>query len=172
VTTKRATRAKQKALATWIKLPKLAPWKRTPLEPEDEDEDDRTDASPFDLLTATNDSVDYEDLFGAVPEHVLVHTGDVTVSEPVSLRGWDARKGSQQTLYVIDGDLTIRDLLVFSQSDLCTTLWVKGALRAPRVALSGSAVLIVGSLHVEDVLLTNLEDAGHLIVHGPCEARV
>ncbi len=161
-------RAKNKPPAT--KLPKLARWKKVAFDSDDSDESESS--ARYDLLEATNDSVDYEDLFGDVPEHVMVHEGSVSADGLVSLRGWDAREGSQQTLYVIEGDLTINGTLVFAQSDICTTLWVKGTLRAQRVALASSAVLIVGALIVDDVLLTNLEDAGHLIVHGPCEARV
>jgi hypothetical protein len=125
------------------------------------------DSEDFDLLDATRASVAYEDCFGEEPEHVMVHRGSVRVAGPVVLDGWKAAKTAQQTAYIIVGDLEIDDTLVFDQADIMTTLWVTGDLTVRRLACASTAMLIVGgSLRVADVLVTDLEDAGHLIVHG------
>lgn len=144
----------------------FALWKKVAL--DESDDDDRS----FDLLEATNDSVDFEDLFGEQPEHAMVCGESVSIAGPLRLNGWKAKKGHQQTLYVIDGDLSIDGPLVFSQSDICTTLWVKGRVKASHVALFGSAVLICDDVDVRDAIVTHLDDAGHFIVHGSCAARV
>lgn len=140
----------------------LTTWTRTPL----------ADAA-FDLCAATHDSVAWEDAFGEVPEFLMVHRGSVEIAGPVELDGWRAEDGARQTAYIIDGDLDLAGLLVFSQSDICTTLWVTGNVTVGRLVLAGSAMLIVGgSLTVTETLLTGLGDAGHLIVDGLLTAPV
>ncbi|MEO8703350.1 MAG: hypothetical protein ABI867_25105 [Kofleriaceae bacterium] len=147
------TKAKPAKTATFATL---APWQPVAI----------ADAG-FDIGEATNDSVYWEDAFGDVPEHLMVHAGDIAIAGPVELDGHRASEGAQQTAYIIDGNLELAGPLVFSQSDICTTLWVTGNVTASRIACAGSAMLIVGgTLTVAEVLLTNLDDAGHLIVHG------
>jgi hypothetical protein len=139
----------------------LAAWRRVPLD----------EAEDHDFLAATNDSVDYEDCFGEDPSHVMLHEGSLRIAGLVELDGWKAARDAQQTVYIVDGDLIVDGALVFDQSDIMTTLWVTGALRATRVACASTAMLIVGgALEVADLLITDLEDAGHLIVHGPLVA--
>lgn len=139
----------------------LAAWERVP-----------TAEAEYDFLTATNDSVAYEDCFGQAPEHLMVHRGNVKIAGPLSLDGWKAPEDARQTVYIIDGDLEIDGSLLFDQSDICTTLWVTGNMKLQRAALLSTAMLVVGgSLEVGDVLVTDLEDAGHLIVHGSLSAQ-
>lgn len=139
----------------------LAAWRRVPLD----------EAEDHDFLAATNDSVGYEDCFGGDPSHVMLHEGSLRIAGLVELNGWKAARDAQQTVYIVDGDLIVDGALVFDQSDIMTTLWVTGALRATRVACASTAMLIVGGvLEVADLLITDLEDAGHLIVHGPLVA--
>lgn len=139
----------------------LTTWKRVPLD----------EAEDHDFLAATNDSVDYEDCFGDEPGHVMVHEGPVTVAGAVALDGWKAPRAAQQTVHIIVGDLTVDGALVFDQSDIMTVLWVTGDVTAKRLACLSTAMLIVGgALTVAEILVTDLEDAGHLIVHGPTVA--
>jgi hypothetical protein len=162
------TKAKQTKQAKQPKQPKvrkgggpatfatLAAWTQVP-----------TSEADFDFGEATNDSVHYEDTFGETPEHLMIHEGNVAVAGPVELSGWDAPKGAQQTVYIVDGNLDIAGPLAFSQSDIMTTLWVTGDLTVDRLVTFGSAMLIVGgTLAVKEVAATYLDDAGHLIVHG------
>ena len=136
----------------------LTTWKKVPFE---------EGGDAFDYMAATNDSVAWEDNFGMEPSHLMVHEGDVGVAGPIALDGWKAAKDSQQTAYIVDGNLDVDGSIVFSQSDIMTTLWVTGSMKAKRIACMGTAVLIVnGSLEIGDILITDLEDAGHLIVHG------
>jgi hypothetical protein len=159
---KKATKTAAKA-----KAPKppgfatLAPWAKVPLE----------EAEEFDFLAATNDSVGFEDCFGDDPEFVMIHRGSVKVAGMVELDGWKAAKDAQQTIYILDGDLEVDGPLVFDQCDIETTLWVTGNLTVKRLACMSTAMLIVGgSLAVGEFLVTDLEDAGHLIVHGSLTA--
>lgn len=144
-----------------IGFKKLTTWKRLPIE----------EAEQYDLLAATNDSVAYEDCFGDEPEFVMLHEGAVHVAGPVVLDGSKAAEDAQQTIYIIDGDLTVDGALVFDQSDIMTTLWVTGKLRAARLACGSTAMLIVGgALEVAELVVTDLEDAGHFIIHGTMAA--
>lgn len=125
----------------------------------------------FDFMAATNDSVDYGDIFPDEPEHLMVHEGDVKTRGVLVLDGMKLTGAARDTVYIIDGDLELDGPIVFQQADVATTLWVTGNVRAKRLALTSCGMLIVGkSLEIAELVLTDLEDAGHLIVHGSMTA--
>jgi len=110
-----------------------------------------------------------EELFGWAPEHFLVHRGDSIVDESVHLG--NSPNEDEDTLYVIDGDLTINGPLRFENLDVYTTLFVTGKVTARSLlCLQDSCLFIGGSLEVRELLVTDLTDAGHLVVHGTTSA--
>jgi hypothetical protein len=113
----KAHAAKPIAASKALTFATFTPWKKVSI-----DGDEDSDGSDFDLITATNDSVDYDDLFGEEPEHAMVCASSVKVDGDLTLSGWQAKKDAQQTVYIIEGDLTVDGTLVFSQSDIRTTL--------------------------------------------------
>ncbi|MFC4065924.1 hypothetical protein [Actinoplanes subglobosus] len=123
----------------------------------------------YDLGEISQDSVYLEDLYGEEPEHFFVHHGDVAVDGPLVAE--DDSGDEISTLYVIDGDLTVDGPAVFRNGDSNTALYVTGSVTVRSlVCLNHGQFFVGGSLIVEDLLFTGLDDAGHLVVHGPVTA--
>jgi hypothetical protein len=135
-------------------------WEKVPLE---------VAAESWDLDEISEGSVHLEDLYGEEPEHFHVHRGDVTVEG--SLLAEDDSGEEFRTLFVVDGDLTVNGPAVIRNWGSNTALYVTGSVTVrDLVCLSNGQFFVGGSLHVANLLLTDLDDAGHLVVHGPVSA--
>ncbi len=136
-------------------------WKKVPTEEASE---------TYDIMEATCDSVALEDLFGDEPEHFMIHEGDVVVSGPLKL--FHLPDDKNQTVFVINGNLTIKGPFSFENSDVYTPLWVTGTLKAEHVLASSDACLIVGKgLTADQLVVCDLTDAGHFVVQGSTAAK-
>ncbi|RKH47776.1 hypothetical protein [Corallococcus sicarius] len=119
----------------------------------------------YNLLEVSDDSVNYEDLFGGNEVAFVVHEGKLTLSGPTYVRN------EEPMVCVIEGDLIVDGPLVIRDLDLYVPLWVKGSLIARDLLLSADAqVFIEGDLKLTGNLVTDGTDATHLVVHG--EAQV
>ncbi|MCY1056185.1 hypothetical protein [Nannocystis sp. SCPEA4] len=119
----------------------------------------------YNLLEVSDDSVNYEDLFGSREVDFVVHDGALTLSGPTYVRNEDPM------VCVIEGDLIVDGPLVIRDLDLYVPLWIKGSLIARDLVLSLDAqVFIEGDLKLTGNLVTYGTDATHLVVHG--EAQV
>ncbi|MEU4163340.1 hypothetical protein [Actinoplanes sp. NPDC026670] len=133
-------------------------WERVPVE-----------AAGHDLGEISQDSVYLEDLYGAEPEYLFVHRGDVTVDGPLVAE--DDWGDEISTLYVVEGDLTVNGPAVFRNMDSNTALYVTGSMRVRDLACFWHGQLFVGgALVVAGLLFTDFDDAGHLVAHGPVTA--
>jgi hypothetical protein len=102
-------------------------------------------------------------------EDVQVHRGDLVVSGPVEI----SCCVEPRTLYIIDGSLTVHNTFSFTNTDVYTTLWVAGDVAGDNVRCGGSVQFVVGgSLHVNNLLLTDLGDVGSLLVKDVLSAAV
>ncbi|MCP3141873.1 hypothetical protein [Pyxidicoccus xibeiensis] len=118
----------------------------------------------YNLLEVSDDSVDYEDLFGGLEVDFVVHEGTLTLSGPAYVRNEDPLVCVIEGDLIVDGPLVIRD-------DVYVPLWIKGSLSARDLVLSNDAqVFIEGDLKLTGNLVTYGTDAAHLVVHG--EAQV
>ncbi|WNG18550.1 hypothetical protein [Cystobacter fuscus] len=119
----------------------------------------------YNLLEVSDDSVNYEDLFGGNEVAFVVHEGTLKLSGPTYVGNVDPM------VCVIEGDLIVDGPLVIRDLDLYVPLWIKGSLSARDLLLSADAqVFIEGDLELTGNLITDGTDATHLVVHG--EARV
>ena len=119
----------------------------------------------YDLLAVSDDSVNYEDLFGGNEVGFVVHDGTLALSGPTYVCN------QEPMVCVIEGDLIVDGPLVIRDLDLYVPLWIKGSLRARELVLSHDAqVFIEGDLKLTGNLVTYGTDATHLVVHG--EAQV
>jgi hypothetical protein len=112
------------------------------------------------------DPEDFESLMLGEPDPPLVHDGSVVVDGDLVLDGEEAR------LHVIDGDLTVRGTLIFTTADVYTGLLVTGSVHAENVVCGWDAQFVVGaSMHVKQLLVTGLTDAGCFIVKRSLSAH-
>ncbi|MFP2928261.1 hypothetical protein ACLESO_24295 [Pyxidicoccus sp. 3LG] len=119
----------------------------------------------YNLLEVSDDSVDYEDLFGGNELAFVVHDGTLTLSGPTYVHNDDPM------VCVVEGDLVVEGPLVIRDLDLYVPLWIKGSLIAHDLLLSADAqVFIEGDLKLTGNLVTDGTDATHLVVRG--EAQV
>jgi uncharacterized protein (DUF736 family) len=119
----------------------------------------------YDLLAVSDDSVNYEDLFGGDEVAFFVHQGPLTLDGPTYIRNKDPMVCIVEGDVIVDGPLAIRDF------DLYVPLWIKGSLIARDLAVGADAqVFIEGDLKLTGNLVTYGNDATHLVVHG--EAQV
>jgi hypothetical protein len=118
----------------------------------------------YNLLEVSDDSVDYEDLFGGNEVAFVVHEGTLTPGGPTYV-------GNEEPMVcVIEGDLIVDGPLVIRDLGLYVPLWIKGSLIARDLLLSDEAqVFIEGDLKLTGNLVTNCTDAAHLVVHGEAE---
>jgi hypothetical protein len=113
------------------------------------------------------DTDDFDSFFDSPAElrDVLVHRGDLLVDGPLAINGEKCR------LYVIDGSLTINGLFSFENLDRYTSLYVTGSVKAQNMICLWDALLAIGkSLHVKDLLVTYLKDAGSFVVKDSLSA--
>ncbi|MEE1766807.1 hypothetical protein PUR34_00840 [Streptomyces sp. JV185] len=111
---------------------------------------------------------DLDDIFAENPECFFVHKGDVTVEGPLMMgNGPDE---AVDTVYVIDGGLTVNGPMRFINIDVYTPLYVTGSVTARDLfCLMDCYLIIGGSLTVGELLMTEL-DAGMLFVRGATSA--
>jgi hypothetical protein len=108
------------------------------------------------------------DVFGRVPEEVFVYEGSVEAPRDVRL----VAIGEPAGLYVIEGDLTVKGTLEFTQDDGGGVLYVTGNVRAKNLALLNQAHLWTGKdLEVSGLVLDSLSDGGALLVRGHTAAK-
>jgi hypothetical protein len=151
--------ADKKKPISFYKL-KGAKWKQVPT-------DDASET--YDVMEATNDDVALEDLYGDRPEFFKIHEGDLHLSGPQSING--CGRDGPPTVFIIEGDLTVDGPLTIISYDDYSMLWIRGSLTTRDLEVAVDAQLVVdGSLHVEGALVTDLGDAGHLMVHGSVAA--
>ncbi|MGW5639803.1 hypothetical protein [Streptomyces sp. NPDC003832] len=115
--------------------------------------------------------LEFDALFGEEPERVLVHSGDLTVAGGVAVGcGVDDVEAREdvEAVHVIDGDLTVEGSLYFYNEGHYSTLCVTGSVAAGNLLCRSECVLFVeGALHVGNLLVTDLYEAGLLSVEGP-----
>ncbi|WP_412537865.1 hypothetical protein R8Z50_18565 [Longispora sp. K20-0274] len=125
----------------------------------------------YDMAEASNDpDWDVEDLFDEEEcEDFFVHRGDLRVDGALALgNGPDEDK---DTVYVIDGALTVDGPVTFLNMDVYTTLYVTGSVVAHDLVCLWDCSLFVGrSLTVRNLLATSLIEMGSLVVRGPVSA--
>lgn len=125
----------------------------------------------YDMAEASNrTSWDVDDYFGEEPEHFHVHRGDLAIDGALALgNGPDE---DEDTVYVIDGDLTVSGPLTFCNADVYTTLYVTGSVVAHDLVCLWDSCLFVGrSLTVRNLLATSLYDPAALVVKGTVSAH-
>ncbi|QSQ18823.1 hypothetical protein JY651_26050 [Pyxidicoccus parkwayensis] len=119
----------------------------------------------YNLLEVSDDSVNYEDLFGGLEVDFMVHDGTLKLSGPAYV------SNEAPMVCVVEGDLIVDGPLVIRDLDIYVPLWIKGSLRARDLVLSYDAqVFIEGDLELTGNLVTSGTDATHLVVHG--ETRI
>ncbi|NTX62883.1 hypothetical protein HUA74_19735 [Myxococcus sp. CA051A] len=119
----------------------------------------------YSLIEVSDDSVNYEDLFGGRDVTFVVHEGTLSLSGPTYVGNEDPMVCVVEGDVIVDGPLVIRDVGVY------VPLWIKGSLIASDLLLVHEAqVFIEGDLKLTGNLVTNGTDATHLVVHG--EAQV
>ncbi|MCF2533599.1 hypothetical protein [Yinghuangia soli] len=125
----------------------------------------------YDMAAANNrTSWEVDEYFGEEPEHFLVHRGDLAIDGALALG--NAPDEDDDTVYVIDGDLTVSGPLTFCNADVYTTLYVTGSVVAQDLVCLWDSLLLVGrSLTVRNLLATSLYDPAALVVKGPVSAR-
>lgn len=118
----------------------------------------------YDLLEVSDDSVNYEDLFGGDDVSFFVHDGALTLRGPLQVTN------EEPAVCVIEGDLVVEGSLVICDWDRYVPLWIKGSLTAKDLLLSADAqVFVEGDLKLSGTLVTDTSDAAHLVVHGETE---
>ena len=125
----------------------------------------------YDMAEASNrTSWDVDDYFGEEPEHFYIHRGDLAIDGALKLgNGPDE---DEDTVYVIDGDLTVSGPITFLNMDVYTSLYVTGSVVAQDLACLWDCCLFIGrSLTVRNLLATSLTQAGALVVKGPVSAH-
>lgn len=123
--------------------------------------------SRYNLIDVSQDSVDYEELFGGDDFEFAVHDGALVVSGPI----FAVNKYGTRNVFVVDGDLVVDGTLALFARELYVPLWVRGTLSAHHLCVHGDAQLFVeGDLRLGGCLVTDLSDAGHLVVHGSTSA--
>lgn len=125
----------------------------------------------YNMAEASNNTDwDVDDYFDEEPEHFHVHRGDLVVDGALTLgNGPDE---DEDTVYIIDGDLTVSGPVSFLNMDVSTTLYVTGSVVAQDlVCLSDSCLLVGRSLTVRNLLATSLTEEGTLVVKGPVSAH-
>lgn len=120
----------------------------------------------YDLLAVTDDSIDYDDVFGGDPISFFVHTGDLQVQGPLLV----ANDG-QRAVFVVEGSLTVDGTLVVVDNGPTAPLWVRGALTADTLGVFLNAHLLVEEdVAVQGTLVFHLRDSGHFVVNGDLTA--
>jgi hypothetical protein len=125
----------------------------------------------YDMAEASNrTSWDVDEYFGEEPEHFYVHRGDLAIDGALELgNGPDEH---EDTVYVIDGDLTVSGPVTFLNMDVYTTLYVTGSVVAQDLVCLWDSCLFVGrSLTIRNLLATSLTDPGALVVKGQTSAH-
>ncbi|MFI2433036.1 hypothetical protein [Streptomyces sp. NPDC018693] len=124
----------------------------------------------YDIGEASNELVDGpEDILGDEPECFFVHRGHLTVDGPLVMG--NGPNEAVDTVYVIDGDLTVNGPMRFMNMDVYTPLYVTGSVTAEDLlCLLDCNLIIGGSLTVGGLLMTKLTDGGMLVVHGATSA--
>lgn len=91
----------------------------------------------------------------------LVHRGDLVVPGPLAVDGEDIQ------LHVVDGSLLVKDAFSFQNVDVYAALCVTGSVSAKSMACIWDIQFVIGgSVDVDDVLVTQLTDAGWFAVRG------
>ncbi len=129
--------------------------------------------SSFDILEkkyAFSSKTGYspEDL-GIIEESqkLFVHEGDVFLQGDYNIGG------ESGGVYVIRGDLSIEGTFRYCLGDFYQILYVTGNVRAKNLIVDTDAIMFVGgSLQTDEILYTNLTDAGVLYVGGNTTANV
>ncbi|MFM9700925.1 hypothetical protein [Streptomyces europaeiscabiei] len=115
--------------------------------------------------------LEFDALFSEEPAHVFVHDGDLVVVGGVAVGcGIDdvSEREDVEAVYVIDGNLTVEGTLDFYNSGYYPTLCVTGSVAAENLVCESECVLLInGALRVDNLLVTNLYEAGLLSVEGP-----
>lgn len=118
--------------------------------------------------------LEFDGLFSEEPAHVFVHEGDLAVAGGVAVGcGVDGVDGvgereDVEVVHVIDGDLTVEGTLHFHNAGHYPTLCVTGRVAAENLLCESECVLFVdGALRVDNLLVTDLYEAGLLSVQGP-----
>lgn len=112
--------------------------------------------------------IDPEENFPEEPSHYFVATGDIVIDGPI---GFGAEDDDDATVYVIDGNLTVRGPLSATQGDFYGVLLVTGSVTCEDFeSMWDGQVVIGGGLTVSRLMVTNLGDAGVLVVRGPVSA--
>ncbi|MFE1437310.1 hypothetical protein [Streptomyces sp. NPDC058739] len=115
--------------------------------------------------------LEFDALFGEEPTHVLVHSGDLAVAGGVAVGcGIDDVNAREdvEAVHVIDGNLTVGGALHFYNEGYYPTLCVTGSVAARNLLCVSECVLFVaGALRVEELLVTDLYEAGLLSAEGP-----
>jgi len=95
----------------------------------------------------------------------LVHRGDLVVPGPLAVDGDDIQ------LHVIDGSLIVKDAFSFQNVDVYAALCVTGSVTARSMACIWDIQFVIGgSVTVDDILVTQLTDAGWFAVRGALTA--
>lgn len=116
----------------------------------------------YDLLSITDDSVDYDDIFGGDPISFFVHRGDLAVPGPLVIGNDESR-----AVFVIEGSLEVAGALVVKHSGSPAPLWIRGNLVAGNLAVVMNAHLLVErNVTVAGELAVMLRDSGHFVVGG------
>ena len=119
----------------------------------------------YSLREISDDSVDYDDLFGGADFEFAIHDGDLALAQPLHVRHSDPQ------VIIVDGDLVVDGALVLSDNGVYVPLWVTGALVARDLGVFCDAHLFVREdLRLEGQLVTMTYDAAHLVVHGEVRA--
>ncbi|MFJ5774362.1 hypothetical protein [Streptomyces sp. NPDC093094] len=115
--------------------------------------------------------LEFDALFGEEPAHVFVHSGDLLVAGGAAVGCGIDDVGPHEdveAVHVIDGDLTVEGTLHFSNEGHYPTLCVTGSVAAENLLCTSECVLFVaGALRVDNLLVTDLYEAGLLSVEGP-----
>ena len=127
-------------------------------------------AEKYDIGEASNGSIELDDL-GDAPEHFLVHKGNLTLAGNHSYGETLKEDPDGIVVCVVDGDLTFEGNFKFWSADVYHVLLVTGSLTCERLTTTWDGQIFVGKdLNVKDTLVTDLTDAGHLIVKGALKA--
>lgn len=115
-----------------------------------------------------HDGMAAEESFPEDEPDFMVFEGDVVVD---GTAGFGAEDDEDCTLFVIDGNLTVRGTLSVAQGDFEGFLYVTGDIACDDcVVLTDAHLSVGGSLIVKNLLVTDLSDMGTLFVKKGLQA--
>ncbi|MBZ4399245.1 hypothetical protein [Myxococcus sp. AS-1-15] len=113
----------------------------------------------YDLLGVSDDSVNYEDLFGGGDVNFVVHEGTLSLRGPTYVGNEDPLVCVVEGDVIVDGPLVIRDVGVY------VPLWIKGSLIARDLLLSDESQVFIEGDALKEKRVPTLSSSQSWVEH-------